>query len=325
MEVQFLTGVDLSNQIRRVCEADAVDCAVAFWGHGMRETLFPRWKKQKVRIVCDIAMQGTPRAALEELDAPNNKRLRVRDGLHAKVFVSSHGAVVCSANGSDNGVGKVHGSGGNLIEAGVFCPPGTPIHGDSARFFEEQFKNAHQIGNADLDRAAKHSREASLPVTGVALEHLSLLDRLRDHPELFERTSIALTTDRMDDEIVRARITAYNKQAGKNDRISRDDVFLQTEPGEVDEMERSVLLIHKAKGKRGFVAGYINAHPLPGKKPDIAIGKLSWPRFCKAVKQPKLKKKLSPEQWKIIESLTASDECLFTANRFAEVLRNGPA
>jgi hypothetical protein len=101
-----LVGDELANKIREICAADEVDCAVTFWSGSSRDELFPRWKKQKVRIICDISMGCNSKGSLEAYGAPKNPLLRVWDGLHAKVFVSSAGAVVGSANASFNGLGR---------------------------------------------------------------------------------------------------------------------------------------------------------------------------------------------------------------------------
>lgn len=320
MDSEFLEDVALSDRIRLVCAADAVDCAVAFWGRGMRDPLFPRWGEQTVRIVCDIAMQGTTRAALIELGGTDNPRLTVRDGLHAKVFVSAKGAVVGSANASGRGVGKTAGAAGQLIEAGVFFPPGSAGWRDATAFFAAQFERTRRVTQADLDRAAVWSREPALPIDKEALSQLDLFTRLRDHPALFARTTIALTTDDMDDKVVRASVKAYNRAAAKDDRIEHDDVFLQIGRGEAEPMERQVLLFHREAGTRGSVTGYVAVRAIPDTRPNLAVGKEAWSKFCRALGQPGLKKTMTKDQWRSIGELMQADEWLFTAERFAEVL-----
>lgn len=59
-------------------------------------------------------MQATTQAALIALGAPHNERLLHLDGLHAKVYLSRRGAVVCSANASSNGIGFGEASVGKL-------------------------------------------------------------------------------------------------------------------------------------------------------------------------------------------------------------------
>ncbi|HEX8555565.1 MAG TPA: hypothetical protein VF695_12720 [Sphingomonas sp.] len=103
----------------------------------------------------------------------------VRDGLHAKVFVSSAGAIICSANASANGVGRTRGEAGNLVEAGIVCPTGSPGLDGAAAFFDTQFGARHPVSRTDLERAADWSNEPALPASATALKSLTLIERLQ--------------------------------------------------------------------------------------------------------------------------------------------------
>lgn len=247
----------------------------------------------------------------------------VRDGLHAKVFVSSAGAIICSANASANGVGRTRGEAGNLVEAGIFCPAGSPGHDGAAAFFDTQFGAGHQVSRTDLERAADWSNEPALPASATALESLTLIERLQQHPGSFKRMSVAIADDDVDEDIVNARIDAYNKEHGEADPITDADVFLQCDPGAAGSVERSVLLIYKRPGARkGTVWGYVHAHPYPNRRPDIVIGKANWRSFRNKVGHPDLSKKLSEDEWSSIGRLLENDDWLFTPQQFADALQS---
>jgi hypothetical protein len=149
---EFIYGSDLSDRIRLVCAEGDVDAAVAFWGHKVREHLFPNWEERRIRIVCDISMGGNSQKSLKALGAPNNENLRVLDRLHAKVFWSPVGAVVCSANASANGIGSLGEPAGNL-EAGVYYQPYSAGWHAAGKFVTEAFDHGSVIDAEQLARA----------------------------------------------------------------------------------------------------------------------------------------------------------------------------
>lgn len=118
---QFLAGDDLSQKIKEVVRGANARCAVAFWGKDAVKELFgpEPFEWSDVRIVCDLSMGGTNPATLRALGAPENSNIRYRDGLHAKVFLSDKGAIVGSANASNNGIGFTGGN-AQLLEAGTY-------------------------------------------------------------------------------------------------------------------------------------------------------------------------------------------------------------
>ena len=92
----FLVKEELSNAIRAVVAGGEVRCAVAYWGkHNFGKDGMPvkEWK-----IVCDIHSGNTSPEALDDLGAPDNDNLKYLQDLHAKVYLSSLGAIVGSAD-----------------------------------------------------------------------------------------------------------------------------------------------------------------------------------------------------------------------------------
>lgn len=121
---EFLQGDDLSQKIREVVAGQDAHCAVAFWGCDAVTELFGTDQLQRpdVQVICDLSLGGTNPDTLRALGAPDNPNVRYRDGLHAKVFLSARGAIVGSANASNNGIGFMGGN-AQLLEAGTYYTP----------------------------------------------------------------------------------------------------------------------------------------------------------------------------------------------------------
>lgn len=112
---EFLTNDELASKIRYIVTGKDVRCIVAYWSdHGFDNTEACQWK-----IVCDIHSGGTSPRALRKLSAPDNNNLFYSKGLHSKVWFSSHGAVVGSANASYRAL-NADGNSRIQTEAGVF-------------------------------------------------------------------------------------------------------------------------------------------------------------------------------------------------------------
>ena len=96
---EFLTGKALSTRIREVMAGGRPRMSVAFLGSGWPGELFGGAAPEDLRVVCDLAMGMTVRAALTAGGAPDNPDLRHLPSteMHGKVYLSKAGAVVCSA------------------------------------------------------------------------------------------------------------------------------------------------------------------------------------------------------------------------------------
>ena len=130
----FLTGAELAEAIRDVLSGADVRCAVAYWGGGIEKAFPTSDGPPAARIICDVTRGGTSPKALVTMGAPRNKDLRHVPDLHAKVYISDLGAVVGSANASDNGIGFNAAPG--LIEAGVLLRPDEESFAEAAEWFE---------------------------------------------------------------------------------------------------------------------------------------------------------------------------------------------
>jgi len=104
--MQFLTGVDIQNQVRTIASRSGeVMAAVAYWGKGAadRTGLSGHEDPASVRIICDLlsgACNPNEIEALQELGFT----VKTLDRLHAKVWICGDHVIVGSANASQNGL-----------------------------------------------------------------------------------------------------------------------------------------------------------------------------------------------------------------------------
>lgn len=187
--VKFLAGADLSEAIRTVCAGQDVRCAVAFWGRGS-ESLFNE-KNPQPWIFCDITLGGTSPEALRALGAPDNESLRHVRGLHAKVYLSERGAVIGSANASQNGVGfdKL----ATLTESGVFISTENDQYKETERWIEGLMVASEPIDKDALD-LAKRSFRPTKPVGSQKTREGSLLDLVAASPDRFSDVSFVFAS-----------------------------------------------------------------------------------------------------------------------------------
>lgn len=133
--VKFLAGSDLSSAIKKITSGSDVRIASAFWGKDASKDLRLR-DKADFRAICDLSMGGTNPIELTNLGAPDNPNIKSYTGLHAKVYISNDGAVVCSANASSNGIGFLD-AGARLFEAGIYVPRTSDAYSESSSWFEK--------------------------------------------------------------------------------------------------------------------------------------------------------------------------------------------
>ncbi|QGM47646.1 phospholipase D family protein [Methylocystis heyeri] len=173
---EFITEKDLSARIRLVLSGTEIQCAVAFLGDGSAELLRD---KVQAEIICDLSMGGTFPPELKRLGAPGNEKLRYINGLHAKVYISSAGAIVSSANATANGIGNDRHQ-ARLIEAGTFYSPDDANWRSTKKWFCQLYESAPRVDKgalADAYQRWEPPRGAAIPA--VAVRSGSLLDLVR--------------------------------------------------------------------------------------------------------------------------------------------------
>lgn len=122
--------------------------AVAFWGRSAEYRLVG-----PCEIICDLQSGACNPDTIEVLRKRPGTVVLQRKGLHAKVVVTSGGALVSSANMSTNGLGvDDYVSAGNL-EAGIRINPGTKEFAEIEDWFAVVWKEAVPISDDDVARA----------------------------------------------------------------------------------------------------------------------------------------------------------------------------
>ena len=150
----FLFKGTLEKRIADVLQGTGLKCAVAFWGQDA-EGRIPAKSLRDARLICNLRSGGTNPQVIRKLWTANRRCIRRIDILHAKVYLSSAGAVVTSANLSANGLGLEGKAAALWEEAGVFLPPGPDI-APIADWFDNLWENrTRAIKEADLAAAAQ--------------------------------------------------------------------------------------------------------------------------------------------------------------------------
>lgn len=318
---EFLSGAALSERVRYVCGGEDVNCAVSSWGAGVEEHLFSAERGGTRRIVCDVSMQATSRKALRELGAPNNANLKVYDGLDAKVYISTRGAVIGSANANAAGLGLLSDKRGQLLGAGVYCPPGSEAWRNAVSWFGEIFEKATTVGIDDLERAPERSAELHPVASSADLARMPLLQRLRQYPAAFGNTHIAIANRRLDE--AKAKATKTDRARWRDaDARSPDEVVLQVgEGGEIHQFSGSMLLFLRSRSVTRVLA-YIECTTWPIQQPDSVFGIEGWSEFWQLAKQKPPKTRLLDEESDQIALLLEQEEdrCVFHPMEFAEKL-----
>ena len=189
----FLFGNDLSGQIQDVVSGENACLAVAFWGNGAVEAL--GLDRKNVKIICDISMGGTNPKELQNLGAPNNPNLRHIDNFHAKVYLSDSGAVVTSANASNNGIG--FGGKAGLKEAGYHTQETKNIR----EWFNESFQNMSKLIDDEALKICKDNwdrRKNAHDRTKPNAQRMAFVDALTQEPGRFGDITFILSAEEMD-------------------------------------------------------------------------------------------------------------------------------
>lgn len=154
-KIQFLIDEEVAEPVR---------FAVAFWGAGADYNL-----RGACKIICDLESGAcNPKVIRNLLKRDNCVVLKAPD-FHAKVVISSAGAVVSSANMSTNGLGAEGADASTTIEAGYFVPARCPEYKKIVTWFDDMWEKSIPITENDLENAQKKwdSRNRDTPTTPV--------------------------------------------------------------------------------------------------------------------------------------------------------------
>lgn len=126
---------------------EPIGMAVAFWGEGAEEML-P--SGQQFRLICNLTMGGTNPAVIEHLRVRPGIEIRQLPDLHAKVVLTSGGAVVSSANFSSNGLGIEGETCRTWREAGILVSTDSADFVSVVGWFHALWRQAQTVTTLDL-------------------------------------------------------------------------------------------------------------------------------------------------------------------------------
>jgi PLD-like domain len=149
----FLSGKGIADAIGAALSTatGGADFAVAYWGKGSMKRLGLDSFNGKIRIICDLwSLSCNPNELQKLLD--RNFKLKTKDGLHAKVYLTSNKIVIGSANASINGLGEEDKNEDNNheLEAAIVSEDDDIICAAN-KWFERHWKAAKTIDKDLLD------------------------------------------------------------------------------------------------------------------------------------------------------------------------------
>lgn len=196
MPSAFLTGKKLTAKIVETMSGKKPCMCVAFLGPDWTRHIFAGKPPKNLKVICDLEMGVTSRQALEELNAPNNKNLRYlpKQEMHAKVYLSNLGAVVCSANASTGGLAK-----SERIEDGVWITADEAAYLDIKENFLARFEKSKKIDRKALNSTPIFASRGSGSID--AKGHCTLLKLLRTDPSAFKGIRFVFSNETVHKEL----------------------------------------------------------------------------------------------------------------------------
>lgn len=176
--MQFLTGVDIQNQVRTIASRSGkVMAAVAYWGKGAAERtgLSAHEDPASVRIICDLLSGACNPNEIEALQKLGFS-VKTLDRLHAKVWIGGNNVIVGSANASQNGLlGEGEKAADANVEAAVMSRD-RALARRLAAWFELQWDASTEIEKRHLVRARqiwkRHRRSGGRGFTSTLGERI---------------------------------------------------------------------------------------------------------------------------------------------------------
>jgi hypothetical protein len=321
---RFIAGSDLADAIREVLGGNNVRCAVAFWGTGA-EALLDQATGDQPRIICDVTLGGTSPNALRALGAPENDRLRYVPSLHAKVYISDRGAIVGSANASQNGVGLDGPP--SLIESGVLVSPDNDTFGQAVIWFETQWKASKKVDTSALDLATKRFRPGRTP--GSRTVRLgSLLDLIAADPDRFSDVSIVLvktpTSHTERNQARKAVRAAHPDETQTIDALPDNGMFIGWKKRDLNRWRRTFIELWMP-GNRLYVYGRKVAyfHDAEG----AVMSRAYWPAIGQVVggELPSPAEIAASDGQMVLQLLDKHGDRLFSAPELAMEIQDLPA
>ncbi|WP_019904141.1 phospholipase D family protein [Methylobacterium sp. 77] len=226
---RFLDHKQVRSAVQAVIAGDDVRCAVAFWGNGALKALFGFKRLAfRARIICDLSMGGTNPDELVLLGAPENPHLKHLRGLHAKLYLSSAGLVVTSANASNRGIGFVEPAA--LTECGTFHRPDTTAFCKGAKWFEAIWENAEVVDPKALATAratwAKRPRHGTPKSAPLIAASDTLLRTIAADPDRYRGIGVVFSSGEADhDDVERAAEVAMAVESkSRKPKLKKEEI-----------------------------------------------------------------------------------------------------
>ena len=202
--MKLLHGAALAAAVRTMfAEEDRLRCAVAFWGPELAGIAYARG----AHVILDVSMRCTPKASLEALgvgpdavSVATAERVRVLDGLHAKIYLGRNRCIIGSANASGNALGR-NGSPPHLFEASVQVEraDNRELFGEVEGLWQSYLDASRAVTLEDRDRAPQIA--ATSPArdwSGASEISASILEAVLRQPEPFGSTTFVFGDHNID-------------------------------------------------------------------------------------------------------------------------------
>jgi len=139
--------------------------------------------------------------------------------MHAKLYISEYGAIICSANALYNGLLAK-----NRIEDGMLIKPGTKIFKDIEGIFERRYNDAIQIDGYAL--------EAAPTCAFTPPNNLTLVEYLRKYPNLFNDVRFVISIEKVESSVSNAADAIFDQEYPEIVRREKFDYFSNWEMNE---------------------------------------------------------------------------------------------
>lgn len=173
--MQFLsTGQEIRNKIDELIsqhDSGPILMAVAYWGESSGE-----YGSKAQRVICDLVSGSCDPSVIRQLLEASPHSIRMIRNFHAKVVITNTGAVISSANMSNNGLGLSKRNDARNHEAGYFIEETNQQHKEVTQWFEDHWNVAQVIDETALAAAQlkwdKRSKQnaAPPPLAGINLD-----------------------------------------------------------------------------------------------------------------------------------------------------------
>lgn len=196
-DLSFFQASDLAPAFKAALRRDReAVIAVPFWGKGAIASLGLK-RGSPVRIICNLSHPGCNPDVIEEL-IDLGIPVRTHRRLHAKIYVTPGLAIVGSSNVSSNGLNVEGTAAAGWIEANLASRDPDVID-EVTSFFEtlwEDRSETRRIRPADIE-AAREARKRVKPFLIEPPRSRTLLDAVREAPDVFASVYIAAYSDRL--------------------------------------------------------------------------------------------------------------------------------